>query len=401
MRRSFFSFDTFFATLFIFVAVWLLRLVMINSGFLDPFERAFRDFQYTDILYSKIRKEQQKIDTNIVLVNIGSLEQQGIAELISRVSDYHPVVVGVDISFRKKPGPESDSLFRLALSSAKNIVMAGVFNKYRDDTTNRFIKPRPSLGNYQVGHVLLTADQKRITVRSFHPVIINGNDTIEAFAVKMLKYLNINAYHKFMQRGNPSEIINFIGDYSSFRCFNPEDFLSGNPALEVIRNKAVIIGYFNLGNQAEYDFSDKFFTPLNAEIAGRSWPDMYGMVIHANILSMLARNDYMYAIPVFLELIISFIICFFLVGLFLLIHYNRMKFASELIKFLQICSSIFLLYLIFLFYEHCNITFDATIMIIGILLAGDLIFFYDGLAEVIRKKLEQKKKKTIPQKVIE
>ena len=45
---------------------------------------------------------------------------------------------------------------------------------------------------------------------------------------------------------------------------------------EIFADKVVLLGY--MGNKIDdaFDFEDRFFTPLNEQISGRSVPDMNG-----------------------------------------------------------------------------------------------------------------------------
>jgi CHASE2 domain-containing sensor protein len=44
----------------------------------------------------------------------------------------------------------------------------------------------------------------------------------------------------------------------------------------------------------DYVPGDIFFTPLNKKIIGRSLPDMYGVVVHANIIKMILDKEFIY-----------------------------------------------------------------------------------------------------------
>ena len=59
--------DSFLCTLLTCVVSGLLLLIFVNLSILDPFYKAFKDFSFTDIYYSKLY-ENSKVEKNIILV---------------------------------------------------------------------------------------------------------------------------------------------------------------------------------------------------------------------------------------------------------------------------------------------------------------------------------------------
>ncbi len=61
--------DVLFATVFVFVFIWLMKFSFVHLSALDPIEKAIEDFDYTDICY-KYKKENPSNATpgNIVVV---------------------------------------------------------------------------------------------------------------------------------------------------------------------------------------------------------------------------------------------------------------------------------------------------------------------------------------------
>jgi CHASE2 domain-containing sensor protein len=56
-------------------------------------------------------------------------------------------------------------------------------------------------------------------------------------------------------------------------------------------------------------WEDKFYTPLNKKLAGKSNPDMFGVVVHANIISMILREDYVEQMATWQEVAMAIILC--------------------------------------------------------------------------------------------
>ena len=75
---------------------------------------------------------------------------------------------------------------------------------------------------------------------------------------------------------------------TAFFALDVPDVFGENFTPDMIQGKIVIFAYLGeiLGDKKS--FEDKFVTPLNARYAGNRLPDMYGGVIHANIISMIS-----------------------------------------------------------------------------------------------------------------
>ena len=104
MRK--FWIDCILATLFVFITLGGISKVTdmkVFSAF-DPLGQALGDMELTDIAFSQLRSDPS-IDTNIVIINIGSLPRRGVAEQIRILNKYKPKVIGMDSFFdwRKVP----------------------------------------------------------------------------------------------------------------------------------------------------------------------------------------------------------------------------------------------------------------------------------------------------------
>jgi len=65
------------------------------------------------------------------------------------------------------------------------------------------------------------------------------------------------------------------------------------------KNKIVLIGFCG-ETPNSFSMNDRYFTPLNQQYTGRSLPDMFGVVIHANIISMLLEKSFINEVPHFI-----------------------------------------------------------------------------------------------------
>ena len=132
MFKYLFKRDTILATIMVFVVMSLLALIPINTHILNPIKMSLQDFDYNDLSYSRMGKnENTAVDTNIVIVNIGMGERKEIAEAIHTIETYNPKVIGVDVLFEEPKGAEQDSLLHSMAEISSNIVFA--YNLHLND----------------------------------------------------------------------------------------------------------------------------------------------------------------------------------------------------------------------------------------------------------------------------
>ena len=95
--------DSLIITILVFVFMWVVSNIPLieNLEMLNPIENVFNDFDMTDIVYSQLRGDVEA-DTNIVVVNIGNLPRQGMADLIASLNRNKPKVIGID-AFSRNP----------------------------------------------------------------------------------------------------------------------------------------------------------------------------------------------------------------------------------------------------------------------------------------------------------
>jgi type IV secretory pathway TrbL component len=85
MFKYLFKRDTLFATIAVFLVMGFFSFLPINTHFLDPIHLALSDFDYNDLAYAKMHKNQDTpTDTNIVIVNIGYGNRTAIAQMIDK-----------------------------------------------------------------------------------------------------------------------------------------------------------------------------------------------------------------------------------------------------------------------------------------------------------------------------
>ncbi|HTF19526.1 MAG TPA: CHASE2 domain-containing protein [Chryseolinea sp.] len=406
MRK--FWLDCVLATAFVFLAFWglagLTKLRVFNA--FDSLGEALSDVELTDYVFSALR-DDPKVDTSIVLVNIGMLSRRQIAEQVTIISKYKPRVIGID-SFFDCRGRNYDTLncpaltdelgnlmFGDAIRSAGNVVL--VTKLLRNDSTladNEFDTLRRSDpifrdGALAEGFANLETDaafQDDVkTCRNFNPVMVVSDSAHRAFAVELALQYDSAKTNKFLRRGNYLEVINFRGNVfdvmgttnypQMFYTLDVDDVYNENFVSEMIKDKIVIFGY--LGNfLGDPSWADKFYTPLNRKMAGKANPDMFGAVVHANVISMILNEDYVEQMPLWQQVSMAVLICLLNVALFALINTYLPLYYDGITKLLQLIQLLAYSVLMVMIFHWYTFKLNITLTLAAVALVGDVYEVY-------------------------
>lgn len=378
MRRHSFNTDSILTLLLTFAAMQLLQLVTLHVDFLNPLARSVADFQLSDVVFSGLRTVE-RADTNIVLVNIAELDRAGIARQIRRITAVSPKVIGIDAFFLREKSPELDDSLAAAIDAAPNVVLCSKLRYNADSScfdTPIFSQQKFSHGKASGFANLVNEDAAEYkTVRKFSPIEQAGNSEELCFAAVIAKAADSAATARLLRRGNHLETINFTGDYGRFYTLDSNTVLDDSADLSFAQNKIVVFGY--LGRSlGQIDLTDRFFTPLNERPAGRTLPDMYGVVIHANIISMILRGDYVKEIPIWAEFILNTYMAYCFIVLFNWLYVYKSRWYDTVSVLVQLVLSIFLLFCQFLLFESYRFNLGLSLCVIIIALSGNILEIY-------------------------
>ncbi len=327
--------DSIFGTFFIISLILLFQAVKFfgELSFLDPIGDAIGDVEMTDLVFSEIR-ESPKVDQSIVLVNIGELSRREIAQELQIINQFEPSVIAIDSYFwNLKEDSLGDALLNRSLKSINNLVMVSEL-EYSQSTSEydsiKYSNPFFNLGHTGYANLETNAlDQQQFKVcRSFPPKRIIQKKEEVSFAVKVCELYDKEKANEFLKRDYEYEIINYRGNIMDFgqtkfggryAALDVSDVFQQKFIPELIKGKIVIFGFMGRDFN-DRSWEDKFYTPLNLKYAGRSNPDMFGVVIHANIISMILNKDYIGKQSKTSSLVTALIICFLTVLFFTLIY---------------------------------------------------------------------------------
>lgn len=414
--------DCVIATVFVFLAMWgIFRLTQLNIfNAFDPIGQALSDVELTDYVFSRLR-EDPNVDQNIVVVNIGEISRRGIAQQIQIISKYKPRVIGIDSFLDCETGfrdtvncPQLiDTMGNLMLSNAIKeagnvILVSKVFQRdtlLADDEFDSLRRSDAAFLDdaYGDGYASLDTDaafQDDVkTCRAFNPLLKVNGETQQAFAVAMAMVYDSVKTKKFLSRNNYTEVINYRGNVfdifgstnypQMFYTLDVEDVFNENFVAEMITDKIVIFGYLGqtLGDPS---WSDKFYTPLNKKLAGKANPDMFGAVVHANIISMIMNEDYVDEMEEWQEAVLAFLICLLNVALFSLINTNLPIWYDGITKLLQFIQLIVYTMLMVFIFDWYTFKFNVTLTLAAVALVGDIFEVYMSVIKNLVLKIRQR-----------
>ena len=390
--KKFFAPRPLIITLLIFVLMFGLSFIPVNCGFLSPVANALGDFDVYDIVYSRLL-EEQSVDTNIVIVNIGDLSRKELSEQIEVLNKFQPAVIGIDAFFESPKDPENDSLLSAALSKCRHLVMVDKLDKF-DEQTNHFGALHSSLKNFSRyssgGYANLPNDDDVgfRTIREFRPKEIVKDSVALSFSAKISGIYKKDALNKMLARNNHNEIINYRGNYNRFYFIDTYQYTDPSADFSFIKDKIVLMGYMGPDLRTK-TLEDVFFTPLNVKYAGKSFPDMYGIVIHANIISMILNGNYVNLMPSWISYLLAVIICFLNVKMLMAINSRFKDWFNGLTKVFILIYTVLNLFLSLEILHYFNYRINLTAALIAIVLGNTAIEIYDNYIQKIYSKFKK------------
>lgn len=371
-----------------FVTVVFIKIffeIAFSLDFLNPVASTFNDVDLTDIIASRLPPEDYlESDLNIVLVNIADT-RSGIAKQLEILNSLNPKIIAIDATFEKIGFDKSDTLLLRAIRKTKSLVLVYKLPSTLDSLKSNQLLPNSLLKNEKNVHwgfADIPMDASSKTVRNFIPNLIFHDSVYNSFSSEIVKMVDNSSYNYLLSRGNQSEVINFRGNnYYTFKNMN--DLRAEDQSF--FKNKIVIIGY--LGT-SKYDCIDKFYTPHNAKNIGRSLPDMYGIQLHANILSMILHRNFISNISNSLQYFILFIIFYLNSSLLLILLNKTKKLYGVLSKLFIVLEVVLILYIYIILYLNFSIKLDLKKLFIGLFL---LPTFFELINKLFSKVLKEKR----------
>lgn len=396
--------ETFLVMTWVLSFMWVISIIPINADVLSPISDAFKDFELTDMYFSHF-KESEDVEDNIVLVNIGDLDRGGVAELINTLNEFKPKAIGIDAFFRNPKDPKLDSALVQAFSNTKNLILVSELIENPSTGHVDSIKySNPMFMQYaQPGFADMIAQGTNSlnTARDCIPKEIKNGDTILSFPSKLVSIYAPEKLKRYLARNHDVEPINYEGNINVhtegstansktvFTALDWYEVLDKSFTPETIKDKIVIMGF--MGEEiGRNSWQDKFCTPLNSQYVGRTAPDMYGVVVHANIVSMILKEKYINDMPDWLNWSLSLILIFIMIWGFNWLYLNTAEWWDGINMILSLIGVILLSAFMVLIFHFYNYTFNIALASVALLLSGNLIEIYWGILKPLYIRTKEK-----------
>ncbi len=370
--------DAFLCTVFTFIIAAILYSIFVQLSILDPFEKAFKDFHFTDIYYSKQLNKTER-NNKIIIINVKHANRFEIAQAINKVSNQKPKVIGLDIIFKEQRNNFMDSVLNKSIKNNANIITSYYWDK------DSLVQNHPYFhyDENKTGFINLNLKDQNSVIRNFIGVRNEGIPKY-SFATQLSRYAGFINTDYAEKKLNEKLAISYIGNQDSFLSFDIDEIISEDD-IPALKDAIVIFGYLCDPKNNVYDIEDKHFTPLNEAYVGRSVPDTFGVVIHANIVHMLTQDKLIRKMPNSLIFILAFVLAFFVILLGMKI-YKRSNLAYDLtLKVIQLLISVVLLYLALLCLRN-NLNVNVAPILILSVFGIEMIDYYVYLIVYMNKK---------------
>ncbi len=117
---------------------------------------------------------------------------------------------------------------------------------------------------------------------------------------------------------------------------------------------------------------------------------MNGIVIHANIISMALDGNYVKKVPLWGNILLAILVCWLHMSFFVHYYLEAHIWFHLAAKIAQVISAIFFVWLGIYLYDKYRLKVDMKLSLVTIVLAVDVIYFYEAWAVWMHKKFNYK-----------
>lgn len=319
------------------------------------------DRDITDF-YNSVANDRQeaRLDTNIVLVDIGLADRDELADVLDLIYDCDPLAIGLDVVFDSPRDNADDEKLVNTILNIPNIVIASSFDKEKRSFFDSIV-PEHNKGFANIG------DEDKV-IRQLFTTRVSETDTLRSFASQIIRMSGITTSNK----SKNGDYIMFPSiEYDTLRIDEIEQ------EHERLNGKLVLIGTLAYNE-------DIFYTPTDMR--------MNGVCVHAHILSTMLSDKKISYLPKSVQWIVAFIVIFALI--FLRVYFmfggNAMgDFIVRIMQFLVVWIFVYVSYLLFIhYYLYCDLSI-ALLSCISLLVADAWQAGLYVISRINRKKNEK------------
>lgn len=379
MFRYLFKRDTFLATIAVFVVMGLLALVPLNTHVLDPLKMALHDFDYNDLAFSKLHRPQTDTNSTIVVINIDTAGRATLTQYLERLQQLKPKAVGLDVIFAEPRDAAVDAALARAMRQTPRLVTA-----YRLVEEGHALTGQDhfydSVGNNK-GFANFIGEDSGV-IRAVAPFVKEEGHTYTAFSSALARLADPSAFAVLEKREHESELINYSRRDGGFPVVEAAELFDPIKA-DFFTGKILLLGDVTPNPN---NFTDRHFTPMNPRVVGKSWPDMNGVFVHANILRMILDRDYINRVPGWINGLIAVLLCWLMSALFIRYYLDKHLWFHLVAKGLQLLFAILFVYIGLLFFARLQLKINLALTLVAVILVVDVLYFYEALSVWLHRK---------------
>ena len=387
-KKKYILTEALLATAFTMIATFLISFIPMRAEFIKAVKQGFLDFDIYDLYFSGRHLPNLQRDSTIVIVELGA-DRNAIADQLSVLKKYSPAVIGIDADFDQEGNSADNFKLQQAIIQLGDTVSLG----YSASSGNPGAPASNPIYSHQSGSGYINySDRDSFSViREYKPFINVNNAQFPAFTTAIIAKYDRAKFEKLKKRNNKTEVINYTGNLESYTSLSIDEFINADTTQQlenIIKGKIVLLGYFV--KNAPPVIEDLFFSPVNRQVSGKSFPDMYGVVIHANILTMVLSDDYIAQSSSFTSYFFAAIIIFLFL-MYILRQYKEKGHPKHgkflLIQFLLI---LIVLYVFLQVFNLLQVKVPLLPVMIALVLSLELLGVYKNIALWMHKKYQFK-----------
>lgn len=374
--------EGFIVTVFSLLAFFLLTLIPFKKKYFKVLPGG-ADVEIYDIVFAGSEKPGIIKDSNIVLVELGN-DRNEIADQLNILNKYAPRVIGIDAFFSDPGDPLENVKLEMALTQKNNVILSSTLIETDTMEIDEGIFCEPV--QMPCGYNNFNAPTEISVVRSYFSHVIIDHKKQESFSSLIVKLFDSTKYHALQKRKDDMEMINYTANLENFFNISREQLLEYDSTgqLDRLNGKIILMGFFK--SSPPLVLEDLHFTPMNPLFSGKSFPDMYGVVIHANIISMILNGKYINMAGKWLSYLYAFVITF-LFSLFII--KANVKSDSTLAKRLGKIQYLFIVlvgYLLVMIFKYYKYKVFLEPIVVSMVLSLLFLNYYKRIAQYLHKK---------------
>ena len=356
LLKNIFHIDHFIITVLSFVQLYVLGLIVFNIDFLNPISKALDEYSITDVFFD-IEHSAGAPTTNdmITLVDMTELRDRSeIADMLNNVSMQDPICMGVDIIFEgtKQDSLGNSMLFDVVSGISSKTVFGNKLIDY-DSEAEGFGKQITSFFTKNIpvkqGFCNLTDNMQGSCIREFSVKQNYAGEERVSFPVAIAQLVS--------DKYEVPEDENYLINYENTK-FPVVKYSEIEEKSDLIEGHIVLIG--TMGEE-----EDMHNSPLGK---------ISGLEIQAYTLLTILNHEDLTKAPVWVNIVIGFVICFLLelmissIELFISRHQGTvfMSFIQEsnllIVIFLFLCMA-FMCWVTFYSFIRYNYILDGGLIL--------------------------------------